>query len=245
MNQRLAKLILRALLVAALGAQACLAQAPIDPSLPEAPLPQIRVWVVSRDDGTVWNPDTPVASLRPRQKFEIAFKKIASPSLFIRAGFASEFDKGLGVGPFYAPGGRGFAQLFGYNAANYASSTLFADALMPVVFHQDPRYFRKGSGPVLSRIGWALRSEAVAYSDKGKEMPNYAGILGFGMSTALSAAYLPSQNVSFGKTIEGWGIKEGISSGFRVFAEFDGISMLEMIHRRPKREHSTRTSADR
>lgn len=98
---------------------------------------------------------------------------------------------------------------------------------MPVMFHQDPRYFRKGSGSIKSRVGWALRSEAVAYSDKGTEMPNYAGILGYGMSAGLSAAYMPPENISFWKTMEGWGIKEAISSGFRVFGEFGGVDNLK------------------
>ena len=213
--------------VFAFGAKPGCAQARIDPSLPEAPLPQKRAWFVTPGYGTLMDPDTPVSPLRPRQKFEIAFDKMVSPSMLVRAGFASEFDKGFGVGPFYGPGGRGFAQLMGYNAANFASATLFTDAVLPAMFHQDPRYFRKGSGSVKSRVGWALRSEAVAFSDRGREMPNLAGMLGYGMSAGLSAAYLPPENISFGKTMEGWGIKEAISSGFRVFAEFGGMGNVK------------------
>ncbi len=173
------------------------------------------------------DPDTPVPPLRSRQKFQIAFDKMASSSMLLRAGFASEFDKGFSVGPFYGPGGRGFAQLLGYNAANFGSATLLTDAVLPVVFHQDPRYFRKGSGSIKSRVGWALRSEAVAFSDKGKEMPNLAGVLGYGMSAGLSSAYMPPENVSFWRTMEGWGIKEAISSGFRVFSEFGGLDNVK------------------
>lgn len=227
------KLFLYAFLVFGLGALACRAQARIDPSLPEAPLPQKRAWFVSPGYGTVMDPDTPVPPLHAWQKFQIAFDKMASPSMLVRAGFASAFDKGFGVGPFYGPGGRGFAQLVGYNAANYASATLFTDAVLPVIFHQDPRYFRKGSGSIKSRVGWALRSEAVAYSDTGREMPNLAGMLGFGMSAGLSAAYMPPENISFWKTMEGWGIKEAISSGFRVFGEFGGVDTVKK-HLKPK-----------
>jgi hypothetical protein len=208
-------------------------QARIDPSLPEAPLGHERAFFLFPGYDVVRNPHAPAPPLRTRQKFEMAYRTTLDPGLVERAAFVSGFEEAASMGPRFGPGASGFGELFGYNAANVASMNFFVDGLLPVVFHQDPRYFRKGSGAAKSRVWWALRSEFVTYSDRGKQMPNYSNILGYGMSTALSAAYLPPENVSFGKTMQGIGIKEGVGFGFNLMHEFRLSSLL----RRRLRKH--------
>jgi hypothetical protein len=208
------------------------AQAAIDPSLPEAPLEHKRQLFLFAGYGTVMDPNNPVPPLRTEQKFEMAYRMTVDPSLFFRAALVSGFDKAADVGPDYGSGWSGFGQLYGYNAANIASSYFFGNALIPTIFHQDPRYFRKGSGTVKSRIGWALRSQIVAFSDRGTEMPNYGGLLGLSMSSALSAAYLPPQNISFANTMKGWAIREGVKTGLDVSREFGGLGQLARLMKR-------------
>lgn len=208
------------------------AQAPIDPSLPEAPLEHKRELFLFAGYGMVGDPNTPVAPMRARQKFEMATLMSIDTSLFIRAGVVSVYDKALGVGPNYGSGAGGFWKLYGYNSANVASSYFFGDAVVPAIFHQDPRYFRKGTGSVKSRIWWALRSQVVAFSDNGTEMPNYGSLLGLAMSSALSNAYMPPQNISFGKTMESFAIKQGVKAGLDVSREFGGFGKLMSLMKR-------------
>lgn len=204
-----------------------LAQARIDPSLPEAPLPHRRVLLLFPGYETVQNPYVPVAPLRTKQKFEMAYHKTVDPSFVIEALMFSGFDVAANYGPDYGSGADAFAQRIGYNAANTASTFFFSDALLPTVFHQDPRFFRKGRGSIGSRVWWALRSEAVGFSNTGREMPNYSSMLGFGMSTALSNAYSPESSITFGKTMERYGVKEGISFGLNLMREFGGVTRPE------------------
>ncbi|MBW4027048.1 MAG: hypothetical protein HIU93_06560 [Acidobacteria bacterium] len=203
------------------------AQAKIDPSLPEAPLPHRRVLLLFPGFETVQDPTIPVAPLKPKQKFEMAYRKTVDPSFLIESAAFAGLDQGIGYGPQYGSGWGPYAQRFGYNAANLATTFLFTDAILPNVFHQDPRYFRKGTGSFVSRVWWALRSEAVAYSDQGNEMPNYSSMIGFGMSTALSNAYSPESSITFGKTMERYGVKEGVSFGLNILREFGGLSKPE------------------
>ena len=211
----------------------CMAQAPIDSSLPSAPLVHHRGLFLFSGYGTVYDPHTPVPPLAQRQKFELAFRRTVNSSTFLRAGFVAGFDEAASVGPSYGDGAHAFWQLYGYNVAGLASNELFTDGLLPSLFHQDPRFFRKGTGTVRSRIGWALRSEVITYNDQGIEVPNYSHVLGFGFSSALSTTYLPPQNVSFWKVMEGWGIKEAVDAGLREYREFGGFSLLKRIrHRR-------------
>jgi hypothetical protein len=105
----------------------------------------------------------------------------------------------------------------------------FTEAVVPSVLHQDPPYFRKGSGTAMSRIRWALRSEFVGFSDRGPQMPNYAVLLGYAMSTALADAYLPARNVSVGKSFEGYGIKFGTGYGFNLLHEYGGVARVKKL----------------
>lgn len=205
------------------------AQASIDPSLPEAPLPHKRAFFLFPGFDVVQQTSQPIPPLRTHQKYELAFRTTADLSLLIRAEVTTMYDHAVGVGPFYGPGGKGYAQLYGYNAANLASSFILCDGVIPALAHQDPRYFRKGSGPVKSRIWWALRSEFVALSDTGKPMPNYGNMVGLGASALLSDAYLPRQNVSVGNTFEAYGIKIGTTWAFNILHEYGGVERVKKI----------------
>ena len=213
----------------------CWGQAPIEPSLPPAPLPHARVLYLFPGYETIQDPTIPVAPLQTRQKFEMAYRKTVDVSFPIESVMFAGADKVANYGPNYGTGSSAFGELVGYNAANLASTFFFTDGLLPTILHQDPRYFRKGSGSVGSRIWWALRSEAVAYNDQGVEVPNYSGLLGFGMATALSNAYSPSSSVTFAQTMERWGVKVGVSFGLNVMREFGGVSKPEKHQLQPIR----------
>ena len=213
-----------ALLVSSVAVKASFAQARVDPSLPEEPLPHKRVLLLFPGYETIQDPDTPVAPLRTRQKFEMAYRKTVDPSFLIESAMFAGYDQVANYGPEYGSGAGPFAQRFGYNAANLSSTFLFTDAVLPTLFHQDPRFFRKGRGSFGSRVWWALRSEAVAYNDQGRSVPNVSNMLGFGMSTALSNAYSPDSSITFAKTMERFGVKEGVSFALNIMREFSATS---------------------
>ncbi|MGA8042386.1 MAG: hypothetical protein WCA37_06240 [Terracidiphilus sp.] len=214
-------------LAIAVTASTSFAQAKVDPSLPEAPLPHRRVLLLFPGYETIQDPVTPVATLRTKQKFEMAYRKTFDPSFLIESAMFAGFDQMANYGPQYGAGADAFAQRFGYNAANLSSTFLFTDAVLPTIFKQDPRYFRKGYGSFGSRLWWTFRSELVAYSDQGKQMPNYSNMLGFGMSTALSNAYSPDSSITFPKTMERYGVKVGVSFGLNIMREFGGRNGVE------------------
>lgn len=221
---------LRSLFVAGLlclAASASSAQAPIEPSLPEAPLPHRRVLLLFPGYETVQDPAIPVAPLRPRQKFEMAYRKTIDPSFLVESAMFAGFAQVSGYGPSFGSDANGFAQRYGYYAAGLATTNLFTDGVLPVLLHQDPRYFRKGTGSVPSRIWWALRSEAIGFNDRGQQTVNVSSMLGFGMSTALSNAYSPANSNTLGNTMYRYGVKEGVSFALNLLREFGGLSAPE------------------
>lgn len=211
-------------LVAATAAATCGAQATLDPALPEAPIVHRRVLLVFPGFQTVPDPDIPVAKLWPKQKFEMSLLKTMDPSFLIETVAFAGFSQGANYGPAYGPGAAAFGQRVGYNAANLASTNFLTTGLLPVIFREDPRYFRKSRGSIGSRVWWALRSEAVAYSDKGKPTPNISNLLGFGMATALANTYSPPSSSTVGNTFQRFGVKLGIEFVLNLTREFGAAS---------------------
>ncbi|MHB1700678.1 MAG: hypothetical protein ACYCSN_11215 [Acidobacteriaceae bacterium] len=213
-----------AVLLAGLSTLPCDAQAKLDPALPEAPIVHRRTLLIFPGFQTVPDPDIPVARLWPMQKLKLAYLKTVDPSFLVETLAFAGFSQGVGYGPNYGLGPSSFGERVGYSAGNLASTNFFTTGLLPVIFHEDPRYFRKGTGSVGSRVWWALRSEAVAYNDKGRETPNISNMLGFGMSTALANAYSPESSLTLGNTSQRLGVKFGIEFVLNLTREFGAVT---------------------
>ncbi len=208
-----------AVLVGVSPAISC-SQTRINPSLPSAPLPHSDSFTLFPGYQAAENSSLPVPPLTARQKFALAYSKIFSPALPIDALTVSAFDQATNLGPAYGQEWGAFGKRVAYNGANYVTKSLFANAIVPAAFHQDPRYFRLGEGPVGKRIGWVLFSQIAAYSDRGTLMPNYGKLFGYAASTALSNVYMPRQSISFVNDVKGDGIKFGVSIGVDLVHEF-------------------------
>jgi hypothetical protein len=77
---------------------------------------------------------------------------------------------------------------------NLVVGNMLGGAILPMVFHQDPRYFYKGTGSVWSRAGYALSTAVIARGDNGRWQPNYSGILGNFGAGAISNLYYPASS---------------------------------------------------
>ncbi len=201
------------------------AQATIDPKLPNKPLYHRRTLLIFPGYETVHQIDGTIPSLKVRQKFELAYRKTIDPSFLVEGVvFAAASQTGY-YGPQYGPGAGPYAERFGYYSASLASSNFFADAVMPSILHDDPRYFRKGTGSIAARTWWALRSDFVAESDSGHQTVNGSKIIGYAMATALTGTYSPNGfSSSPAKFAESYGTKFGVNFIANLFREFGGVS---------------------
>jgi hypothetical protein len=69
---------------------------------------------------------------------------------------------------------------------------MFTEGLFPVLLHEDPRYFRRGSGSTASRAGYALSRALVTHKDSAGTSFNYAEWLGNASAVAISNTYYPN-----------------------------------------------------
>ncbi|HEY1805642.1 MAG TPA: hypothetical protein VGG45_14295 [Terracidiphilus sp.] len=206
------------------------AQAPIDPSLPPAPLPHASFFSLFPGYEVVSDPTRPVPPLSPRQKLQIAWNKTVAPALPIDSLFVAGFDQATNLGPAYGQEWGAFGKRVGYNAANFTSKSLLAFGVVPMAFHQDPRYFRMGTGSVGRRVRGVFESQVIAFSDRGKRMPNCGKLIGYAASTAISNLYMPRKSVSFGNDVKGYGIKFAVSISVDTIREFDLTRFIRKLN---------------
>lgn len=183
------------------------------------PLVKRRVLHFLPDYGRV-QPGKPVAALSAKQKFQLFTGQTFDPSLVVIAGALAGLQQAGNLAPAYGQGGEAYAKRFGAMSATLATSSLFTQAVMPTLFHQDPRYFRKGSGSVGSRLWYAISRTVITRQDSGKPAFNYSQVSALAASTALSNAYYPDSNRTASLNASRFGIAFAVSGLLNVLREF-------------------------
>ncbi len=199
------------------------AQALIDPSLTPGSQPGTitgRTFLIFPSYDVVFDPNAKVSKLDPRQKFNLFLRKTFDPSVPLVAAAIAGISQAAKSQPDYGQGGRAYASRFGAAAANIASANFFSTALLPTVFHQDPRFYRKGAGSIRSRFWYAISRELITRQDNGNPSFNISEVLGIGMQTALSDAYYPQNDQTFSNTFSRFGISFGARAILNVLKEF-------------------------
>jgi len=114
------------------------------------------------------------------------------------------FDAGLAQAnndfPEYGQGAAGYGKRFGAGLANETAGGFFGTFLFPSVLHQDPRYYRLGTGPFHKRLGHALIRPVLTHKDSGGRTFNWSGLLASIATSSLSNAYYPEANRGVGAT---------------------------------------------
>ncbi len=131
-------------------------------------------------------------ALSSKQKFQLALHSALDPVQFgiaaVDAGISQAEDDYKG----YGQGAQGYFKRWGASYADNFDGAIFGGAVFPSLLHQDPRYFRKGTGSFSSRLYYALLSTIRTKGDNGKWQPNYSNILGNIAAGGIANIYYPS-----------------------------------------------------
>jgi hypothetical protein len=137
-----------------------------------------------------WN----AGPLGKKQKFELAYHAMTDPVAFAGAGVLAAYEHLNQVYPAYEYGFEGYNHRFWAEYGNDAISRMITSAALPSLFHQDPRYFYKGTGSVRQRAQYAIVSVVVCRGDNGKRQLNISRLLGTFAAGAVSNLYYPPAN---------------------------------------------------
>ena len=135
------------------------------------------------------------------QKFHLFFKSIIDPYQFAIVAVDTGIQEIDDSYPDYEHGVPGLLRNYGAAYADDFDGNLFGNAILPSLFHQDPRYFRLGHGSITHRLLYSAFTTVRARGDNGKWQPNYSNVLGNLIGGAISNVYYPEEDRGFELTI--------------------------------------------
>ena len=167
----------------------------------------------------VYDPNAP--PLTPHQKFHLAWRNEIDPFGILITGAAAGIEQAEGDFKGYGEGAQGYGKRFGAAYADDFIGNMLGGAILPSLFHQDPRYFWKGSGTKKSRVLYAIANSVICKGDNGHWQFNYSGILGGVASASISNLYYPAADRNgVSLTVENTGLGILGSAVGNIFQEF-------------------------
>ena len=185
--------------------------------------------------------DRDALPLSPGQKFRLFFKSASDPWAFGLNAVVAGIGQADNSYPAWGQGMGGYATRFGAAYSDYFIGNFFGNAVLPSLWHEDPRYFQKGTGSFTNRFLWAAASTGWCKRDNGKWGPNYANVFGNLIGASIARAYYPASERN---------VTDTITDGLTVSAE--GIVGAEVIefwpdlvrhHRKKQAEKLARQAA--
>lgn len=140
----------------------------------------------------VIEPGQTAATFTPGEKMIFSLRGAASPLNVVTSLYSAGYEQLTEGDPKYGNDSGAFGAKFGASMLRTASTKIFADGVFATAFHQDPRYYRIGSGSIWSRGLQSAREALVRRSDEGNEEFNSSGIAGRAAGAVLTLGYYPS-----------------------------------------------------
>lgn len=126
-----------------------------------------------------------------KQKYVLGLRAAVDPVGFIVVGAIAGAEQYRNIFPGFGGGIEGYGKRYGATYANHVSAEFLSRALLPAIFHADPRYFVMGTGSKKTRAWHAVSSTFITRGDDGSRKINFSTILGELGSGALSNLYFP------------------------------------------------------
>ncbi len=172
--------------------------------------------------------------LAPGQKIELSFRSAVDPFAFASAFMSSGYHEAENDLKGFPWGPKGYFERTGVAYLDTFDSTIFSTGIFPIVFRQDPRYFRMGQGTIKHRILYSLSTNFVAKNDyNGKWGPNMGNLLGNFAAGEISQFYYPAGNSGTGLALTGAVIQIAEGAGGSIFNEFWPDLSRRFLHKDP------------
>lgn len=137
--------------------------------------------------------DSEPVPLSTREKFRLSTRTLIDPvTIGVSAAIAGG-EQQSNAYPGFGRGAAGYARRFGASVGDGTTGMLLAGAVLPAVFHQDPRYFYRGTGSRGSRLAYVLKQTVEQKGDSGHWQFAWSNTLGTVGSALISETYYPHQ----------------------------------------------------
>jgi hypothetical protein len=159
---------------------------------------------------------TPIST---KQKFVIGSKDSFDYPLVLLAGAFAGIGQLSNQHPQFGQGMEGFAKRLGTGYSDQAMGNMMTESIFPSLLHEDPRYFRRGTGTVKSRTWYALSRIFVTRTDAEGRRFNFSEVLGNATGVAVSNLYY-SDTRTVGDNLERLTTQLATDAASQVLKEF-------------------------
>jgi hypothetical protein len=174
--------------------------------------------------------------LTTKEKYNIAWHQFIDPSAHFGNLVQAGISQAANSIPHYGQGWGPFGERFAAQEGDQFTGSMLIYGVLPQVFHQDPRYFRKGRGTTWSRIAYAASRTVIARSDSGNNMFNVSGVFGQLGQAGISLSYYPQQDRNVVGLFSGWAINQAYNIGWNQLKEFTpDLNAYIIRHQRKKK----------
>jgi hypothetical protein len=157
--------------------------------------------------------------LTAESKFKIAAEDSFDPGAFVVTGVIAGEEQLARATPSFGQESSGYARYYATTYGNLVIGSFMREAIFPTLLHQDPRYFRRGTGSGWSRVRYAVSQIWLTHGDSGRVQFNFSEVLGSATAAAISDAYYPGRRTAsnVGSKL---GIQLGIGTAGNILKEF-------------------------
>jgi hypothetical protein len=172
----------------------------------------------------------PFAPITSTQKFQIGLKDSFDWPVYLTGGAFAALYQIENQNPSFGQGMKGYARRYGTALSDQVIGNMMTESIMPSLFHEDPRYFRRGTGSVRSRTLYALTRIFVTRTDSGGKGFNFSEWVGNSTAVAISNAYYPDTR-SASQNAQRLGIACATDAFSQVMKEFWPDVKRRLFHR--------------
>jgi hypothetical protein len=155
------------------------------------------------------------------QKFRLVTRSSFDPGEFLWYGFLAGISQAQNSEKAYGQGAEGYAKRYASQFGDGTIESYLVEFGFPVVFKQDPRYFRVGEGSFGYRTGRVIKRLVVTKGDNGKDQFNVSEVFGSGTAAVVSIySYHPQDERNFSNVASVWGEQVAFDAAEMMFKEF-------------------------
>jgi hypothetical protein len=161
----------------------------------------------------------PYVPISLKEKFKIANEDALDPGAIVLAGLTGGAAQLFNSNRPFGQEASGYSRYFAAAYANHVIGDYLTEGVYPSFLHQDPRYFRKGSGSKSSRVRCAVSRVFRTQNDAGGTAFNYSRVLGSASMVAISSSYYANHR-NAEASAAGFGVQLGDAMAANILREF-------------------------
>jgi len=157
--------------------------------------------------------------ISPKYKMTIALKDTFDYPLMGIGAFYAGIYQAEDSHPQFGQGVKGYLKRFGTSYTDQLVGNMLTEGILPIAFHEDPRYFRLGEGAKRHRFGYALSRILITRTDSGARSFNFAEVTGNGIAAAVGLAYYTDDR-DVNSFLQNWATQLSTDAISQVLKEF-------------------------